>query len=601
MRSVSIVGLALSLCMALGLVACGGTDASSAAAASSANNGAASTLPFAPKSFAKLDTAVAVKSAGNSFAGAGGNGFYWDNAQAGTGLFFEAQGSRGLLAIAMYDNTGEPIWYFGEGEMTDGGGGAFTYRAQLHSYAGGQALTGPWKAPTATGIGEVVIAFSGATAGNGSGVRAEVRLPGGRVWNVQRWSDGLSFPGSPTQPEAGAYLNPNEPGRGYAIEVQGNIVTMAAFHYRADGKPVWHLVQGAIGSGVLEGSGFHLYKNGQTLTGAYKPPSAAVAEGWFSTSWSRACDGNLWLPGASAWLKVERFAFGEADACRTKKDLTKWGPGVVSAVPEPTYGLQSQERRAFNVLNGERSRCGFGMLAQDARLDAAANNHRNYLVVNRAVSHNETPGLQGFTGVDPGARAASQGYVGFAGEALTAGFYANPGAMPAADLQVLGLISAPYHARVATDGYKDTGLSYGGGAFVFVGGVPTGMISNFAPAVRSYPCAGSSDVINITYGESPSPFPNEPTATWGPSIVVTGQAIRVTTASITGPSGPVAIKALYGDGQTTDPNNSCRGDRACIIPVPLALSTIYRVRVEGTNNGVAFAPLDFTFKTWKGL
>ena len=36
---------------------------------------------------------------------------------------------------------------------------------------------------------------------------------------------------------------------------------------------------------------------------------------------------------------------------------------VVTSVPTPTYAAGSEALAAFNTLNAERSRCGFGMVA----------------------------------------------------------------------------------------------------------------------------------------------------------------------------------------------------------------------------------------------
>ena len=47
-------------------------------------------------------------------------------------------------------------------------------------------------------------------------------------------------------PEGGWYWNPNEGGRGYNIEIQDNVMFMAAFAYRPDGSQVWY-----AGSGVM--------------------------------------------------------------------------------------------------------------------------------------------------------------------------------------------------------------------------------------------------------------------------------------------------------------------------------------------------------------
>lgn len=44
---------------------------------------------------------------------------------------------------------------------------------------------------------------------------------------------------------------------------------------------------------------------------------------------------------------------------------------IVTSVPVPTYAAASEELAAFNLLNAERERCGFGLMAQNTALDMA--------------------------------------------------------------------------------------------------------------------------------------------------------------------------------------------------------------------------------------
>lgn len=271
---------------------------------------------------------------------------------------------------------------------------------------------------------------------------------------------------------------------------------------------------------------------------------------------------------------------------------------IVTDVPAPTYAAGSNELLAFNTLNNERSRCGFGKLAQNAKLDQAASNHRAYLVANQSTGHAETAGLSGFTGADAQARANAVAYGGSVGEAVTTGIFSTPASFGSGDRQTLGLIGLPYHAFLATEGTLDIGLAWGGAAFVAVIGTPTGKAMQAASGVRTYPCDGSANVIFAGFSEVPSPFPSQPGTNWGPTITVVGTQIRVSSASVTGPSGSVAMKAIYGDGQAADPNGVCKTDRACIIPVPLEQGTVYQVTISGTQGGTPFTKA-FSFTTIK--
>jgi uncharacterized protein YkwD len=269
---------------------------------------------------------------------------------------------------------------------------------------------------------------------------------------------------------------------------------------------------------------------------------------------------------------------------------------VVTAVPAPTYPAGSNERLAFERLNRNRSTCGFGLLAQNAQLDAAAAAHVNYVIENQTVTHYETAGTPGFTGTSPKARAAAAGYIGSVGEELAAGLV-MPSLFPRGDVVTEMLMDVPYHAVVALEGLRDVGIASGAGAIVMDPGRRTGVPLQSAAGVRTYPCDGITDVRPAVANEEPSPFPADaPGTQWGPTISVVGQAVRVSVASITGGPGSVAIKAILGDGATKDPLGLCAGANACVVPQPLLPGTDYQVHLEGTDAGVPFTT-DFTFTT----
>ena len=43
-------------------------------------------------------------------------------------------------------------------------------------------------------------------------------------------------------PDGGWYWNPAEAGRGFNIEIQDNLLFVAAFVYDVQGKPVWYVM-----------------------------------------------------------------------------------------------------------------------------------------------------------------------------------------------------------------------------------------------------------------------------------------------------------------------------------------------------------------------
>jgi hypothetical protein len=289
-----------------------------------------------------------------------GNGWYWDAAAGGTGMMFEAQGDAGFLGLFMYEADGRPVWYVASGAFAlDGAGYRFT--GELRRYQDGQTLTGPWRQPTSTAVGAITVNFTG----TGTDTRASMVLPGGRVWNVERFNfGGINTPPAPNQPEAGWYWKATEGGRGYAIEVQGERVFMAMFHYSADGQPVWHVTEGKFDAGVMPSANMNLYRNGQVLAGPYKEPTF-TRDGGISLGFSRACGGWIKPHDSADWTQVDRFTFGVAQACRTSQTPSPFGGNLVVDIAEPSYPPLSEERKAFNTLNTNRGRCGFGLLSQN--------------------------------------------------------------------------------------------------------------------------------------------------------------------------------------------------------------------------------------------
>jgi uncharacterized protein YkwD len=274
--------------------------------------------------------------------------------------------------------------------------------------------------------------------------------------------------------------------------------------------------------------------------------------------------------------------------------------GTSSATPTgTTYAAGSPQASAFQQLNAARSQCGFGSLAQAAELDTSAGAHANYMALNNSYAHDEVQGLPGFTGVQFSDRETAAGYRwNFAGEVL-AQVARNATGADAVRL----LLAAPYHEALLLNGFRDVGFGWSS-----VNGFPTltGDLGTRAgqsvaqPAgVATYPCSGIADAVAVAGAESPSPFPSNPSATWGQPITVRGPAdLALTSASITGPGGAVQVQAIYGDAQAADPNNTGDFTRGWFVIIPAALQagTTYTVNIVYTSGGAA-GTRSFSFTT----
>jgi hypothetical protein len=162
---------------------------------------------------------------------------------------------------------------------------------------------------------------------------------------------------------------------------------------------------------------------------------------------------------------------------------------------------------------------------------------------------------------------------------------------------MMRLLASPYHARIALDQYRDIGLGVGPvqgwttlTADLGVAGSARGQIP---AAVVTFPCDGVTGAVASNFGENPSPLPSA----WGQPILVRGAPdFQVTSVSITGPQGSVAIQRIYGLGQATDPNGEIPAGWAAILPAALQTNTTYSVTI-GWISARAAGKSAFSFST----
>ncbi|WP_374663907.1 hypothetical protein [Ramlibacter sp.] len=111
------------------------------------------------------------------------------------------------------------------------------------------------------------------------------------------------------EPQTGIWWNPSESGRGFAVERQGAIVTLGAYMYEPDGRPVWY-----VGPLNRQASGSYTgtvsrYSGGQTLTGSYRPPTGSTAIATVTFTLSTATSGTLQFVTTAGvtTIPVQRF------------------------------------------------------------------------------------------------------------------------------------------------------------------------------------------------------------------------------------------------------------------------------------------------------
>lgn len=297
-----------------------------------------------------------------------------------------------------------------------------------------------------------------------------------------------------------------------------------------------------------------------------------------------------------------------APVAATPPPTVSTAASLITTVGPATYN--GEQAVAFNLLNAERGRCGFGLLSQNAQLDKAAAAHANYSKVNQVFSHDETTGLPGFTGTTPTARGAAQGYAGQVGEVMASGD---------GNYATRSLLSGPYHMRALLDGYRDVGIGMlesnvpGFPYFVADLGTQTGFgVQQLGSSdVVTYPCDGTAGVNFQLRGEVPNPIPGRDLASnpIGTPVLIKvrdGNTLVITNAGMinVATGAPVALRAPVG--AANDPNAGggvayFKPSEAYIAPdAPLTRGTAYQVTITGTNNGTAFSRT-FSFTTGTGI
>ena len=105
-------------------------------------------------------------------------GWWWNAAETGRGFFIEWQNGTADMAGFMYDEAGNPVWYLALPQTPD----PYAIEGVWRSYAGGQTLTGGYRAPVVSNpnVGIASIRFHSPTT-------ATMTVPGGRQVELTRF------------------------------------------------------------------------------------------------------------------------------------------------------------------------------------------------------------------------------------------------------------------------------------------------------------------------------------------------------------------------------------------------------------------------------
>lgn len=271
--------------------------------------------------------------------------------------------------------------------------------------------------------------------------------------------------------------------------------------------------------------------------------------------------------------------------------VTPVAPATVAPEPGAPTLTGDTALDGVNWFNYRRQQAGLSALARNSQIDTAALGHSNYMRANNSITHDQTGGKPGFTGVKLQDRLIAARY------ALT-GSYAIGEVISAAG-QTSGfyhaeeLIGAIYHRFVIMEPvFREigTGVATGNNYTYFTAdfattngrgaGVPRG-------SVATYPATSQTRVpLNFfSDTESPDPVPNQNEVGYPISVHANlGQNLLVNSFTVRPRGGAnLAVRPLVhgSDGETPE-------HVAAIIPLAVLKSnTVYEVSFVGTVDGVA--------------
>ena len=278
-------------------------------------------------------------------------------------------------------------------------------------------------------------------------------------------------------------------------------------------------------------------------------------------------------------------------------DFPTCTPPFQNSVPTPTYPTGSELLAAFNEVNSFRKNSGYPLLAQNALLDKAAQNHADCIVQTGNFAHTEATGTTCFTGVNPSDRAAFTGYSGAS----------NVGELVAGTGGVIGVrsfMNSIYHREgllIQRSAEIGLGFNQNGLKPLVIEVGYTNQKYQVLPSdfVAVYPANNQTGLPLVMAAESPVPFSDIDlmssdylTKTSSPiSIhVQAGKVLTVSNVSVTDDVGAIPMRVVTA---SNDINKMLATHSAYFVGYsPFKSNTKYTVVFSGAVNGV---PLN---KTW---
>ena len=245
-----------------------------------------------------------------------------------------------------------------------------------------------------------------------------------------------------------------------------------------------------------------------------------------------------------------------------------------------------------NWINYRRAQAGLPTLSPNAQIDNAALGHSEYLRINNLMSHDQKPGLQGFTGAKLEDRLNAAGYTldrtrGFAYGEVISGSNNGSGFFMTEEL-----ITAIYHRFVIFEPmFRDIGTgaaSASRGYHYFTADLASR--NGYGPGIASgaivtWPFNGQTGVAPnfLSDTEEPDPVPDRNEVGYPISVHTNLDSALAVGSFTVRPRGGADLQVLRVDPLRNE-------TAASVIPVlPLRAATTYEVNFSGTVNGAAVA------------
>lgn len=266
-------------------------------------------------------------------------------------------------------------------------------------------------------------------------------------------------------------------------------------------------------------------------------------------------------------------------------------PAPEAGAPQPAGDIATD---GYNWTNFRRQQAGLAILARNALIDDAAQGHADYQRLNNIITHVQTPGTAGFTGIVMTDRLVAAGYalvVPYAyGEVIASGN--STSGFDAAE----NLVAAIYHRFVM---FEPRYLEAGAGAAAAAGGrswftlnlAATGGLGAGLGSGRFivYPVDGQRGLpaVFLSDTETPDPVADRNAVGYPVSIhadITSSVAVQSFTIAPRGGS-PLPVQLLSAAVDANTPASA-----AAIVPLPvLTAQTTYDVEFRGAIDGAMVA------------